>query len=228
MNQLFLFCCFTICQSSDDGANQSTAGILHLASANPHVATAFNMSRSKSTGAGWHLARQTGGAVSSSSSDRALTGVSSFAFQGTNAHATVGQANNAAALGGSSSMAATSWDHQRIWLLPRTHALVQSMVSQLSMQRRGQIVTLEAWLSSPRLAFMQEHVVRGVALMPVAAFLEMATAGTETLTIPSKVEARAFVRGAVFATPMALALAQSAVKVGLLYKMVATTAQMYL
>ena len=95
---------------------QLLPGILHLSEVNRHVATILDMSAAKSAAPGWHLPRASSPAVLGGAASIA-TGVSSFAFQGTNAHALLQQAANTAATATAPPGLAV-WSRQRVWVAP--------------------------------------------------------------------------------------------------------------
>jgi len=105
-------------------------------------------------------------------------GVSSFAFQGTNAHAVVsttsGEANH-----GSSLPAGAAYhlpmQKQRHWVLPKPHSLLVFASSQRD------TVIMQCQLADPNLAFLMDHQVMGRPLFPAAAMLEVAAAAAKTM-----------------------------------------------
>ena len=185
------------------------AAIMHLSAINPHVQTILELQASKSGGGqpSWHAPRQASGALHGTAG--LLTGVSSFAFQGTNAHALVQAAVAAAAV--PSAGADANWAHQRVWVAPPANALLQLVASSGSSQRR-QHAAFESFLATPRLSFLWQHVVKGLPLAPAAAFLEAASAAAGSLLNATEL-AGTVLAHALFVTPVILRGHQGGAKV---------------
>jgi acyl transferase domain-containing protein len=151
---------------AQQGASGALAAVLHLRHVNPHVAAIQEGSRAKGAAAA-AVARQSAAAAQTDAS--ALAGVSSFAFQGTNAHAVLVavQASGRAALGSH----LRSRERQRYWFAPAPHALLSEAVAGAA---GG--VTVAARMCSASLAFLWDHRVAGRALFPGAGVLELASA----------------------------------------------------
>ena len=119
-----------------------------------------------------------------------LGGISSFAFQGTNAHAILGKqlgpgAAGAFALPGASVafQAAAAVQRTRYWVLPAAHPLVGSMrlgSSSSQAGAAGRSIAFECQLMEPRLALYSDHVVFARVLFPGAGMLEAALAAGYT------------------------------------------------
>lgn len=197
---------------------------MHLSMVNAHVRTILELQASKNGGAsGWHAARQSSGALGS------LTGVSSFAFQGTNAHALVKQEHTgvetAAATAASSTFA--TFAHQRVWIAPPSNALLQRLVAFAGRGSRRQFATIEASLINTRLSFLRDHVINRTPLVPAAVFIEAATAVAGLLFNATSLE-DSMLSSVVFATPMLLISGQkhSAVpKISCTVNLVASTVE---
>ena len=183
-------------------------GIMHLTAINSHVAAILDMSAAKAAAPGWHLPRMAlpAGADASGSSSTAICGVSSFAFQGTNAHALLQQADCPTATHTMPSQLAV-WNKQRVWVAPPVHILLLSAAATSSSRfaRRQTVaaVALEVALGAPKLAFLWQHSVLGMAMFPATAFLEMAAGASRQLLNRNDLSGTAL-RSAVFATPLAL------------------------
>lgn len=158
--------------------------LLHLTSLNPYVSSVLNAagSSSRSTGSG-----AGGGLVSMSRQTRGTPmvsgmqmhgGVSSFAFQGTNAHAVVSTTSRDANHG-SPLLAGVAlhlpMQKQRHWVLPKPHSLLLLASSQ------RETVIMQCQLADPNLAFLMDHQVMGRPLFPAAAMLEVAAAAAKTM-----------------------------------------------
>ena len=188
-----------------------THSILHLKAVNSHMATILEMLSAKSAAPGWHLPRETSAAVGSGSGAN-LAGISSFAFQGTNAHALLQHAGVPAAT--APAVALATWAKQRVWVAPPTHILLQSAAAsggtgRFARRKAAAVVELEAALGVPQLAFLWQHGVLGLAMFPATAFVEMAAGATRQLTNSNDLPSAAL-RSAVFATPLALPAAVGA------------------
>jgi 3-oxoacyl-(acyl-carrier-protein) synthase/acyl carrier protein/D-arabinose 1-dehydrogenase-like Zn-dependent alcohol dehydrogenase len=187
-------------QAAVGASHLSTLGIMHLTMVNDHVRTILELQAAKHrASSGWHAARQSSGALGS------LTGVSSFAFQGTNAHALVNQEHTsiekAAAVAKSSKL--TTFAHQRVWIAPPSNALLQRLVAFAGRSSRRQFATIEASLVNNRFSFLRDHVINGAPLVPAAVFIEAATAVAGLLFNATSLE-DSMLTSVVFATPMLL------------------------
>ena len=147
--------------------------------------------------------RQTGPAVilraqRSTAAERQLSGVSSFAFQGTNAHLLLGPVHTSfaplpaaspilhrgstALLDGLATAAqATHWHKSFTSVLPPAHSLVRS-VHINSQQRRHEAVFV-ADLAHPSAAWLRDHIVGGRIVVPGACYLEAALAAAKLATL---------------------------------------------
>ncbi len=104
------------------------------------------------------------------------SGVSSFAFQGTNAHAVLGTLpypNPILAPPGATAV----WRRRRLWYAGAAHALLVSAAA----DARGRAVALHARLGAPGLGCLLDHRVAGRALLPGAAMFEAAAAAARAL-----------------------------------------------
>ena len=159
--------------------HSAAPGLLHLTTLNPYVSSVFNAARGSAAGSMSHatvsISRQTRGGPLGS---RGLVhgGVSSFAFQGTNAHAVISTAPaDAAGHRQSTGFASALMHRQRQWVLPKPHTLLTAAVAD-----HGSVI-LQCHLSNPRLAFLLDHQVMGRALFPAAGMLEAAAAAAKTM-----------------------------------------------
>ena len=127
-----------------------------------------------------------------------LGGISSFAFQGTNAHAIIGKqlgADGAAlfALPGPSAafLEAAAVQRSRFWVLPAPHPLISSGSISGGGGKAGaaaatRSLVFECRLLAPRLALYGDHQVFGRVLFPGAGMLEaVLAAGTTALDAAS-------------------------------------------
>ena len=146
----------------------STVPILHLHNLNPHVTSAFDQSAVKGK---VHLPRQATAMVSPQGGTQIVSGVSAFAFQGTNAHVLL---QGAAPCGAGQCRATQSslvWQQSRHWLAPQPHMLLTAFV-----KHAGSMLLMQCQLNQPKLAGFLDHRVMDKALFPAAGFLELASA----------------------------------------------------
>ena len=156
----------------------STLPVLHLHSLNPHITSAFNQSAAKGKVL---LPRQATAMVAVQAGDQIISGVSAFAFQGTNAHVLL---QGAAPRGAGPSGAAQSslvWQQSRHWLAPQPHVLLTAFV-----KHAGSRLLMQCHLGQPKLAGCLDHRVMDKALFPAAGFLELASASARA-ALPNSV-----------------------------------------
>ena len=121
--------------------------------------------------------------------DRCLSpcsgGASAFAFQGTNAHAVLSVIRHGAstALPGSPEAWTAGTPHaRRHWPLPPAHALLRHATVLAAANSRGSAtLVLDADAAAPGLAFLRDHRVRGLALLPATAMTEMFAGAASTV-----------------------------------------------
>lgn len=122
--------------------------------------------------------RQLSAAPAAESNALLLGGISSFAFQGTNAHALLGRqltAGSCSLPGPTTSfLEASGALRARLWVLPAAHPLIAS--GGVSGSGAARVATFECHLLAPRLALYADHVVFGRDLFPGAGMLEAALA----------------------------------------------------
>ena len=101
-------------------------------------------------------------------------GVSAFAFQGTNAHAVLSTDLCRAFIARGP---ATAWmggrQHaRRCWALPPAHVLLRHAAVNSAAARRSEMV-FQCDPAAPAVAFLLDHRVRGRALLPATAMVEL-------------------------------------------------------
>ena len=145
--------------------------LLHLRAVNPYVASTLEQQQQQqqkgSSGgavAPALLPKQGGALPAAEARETSTWGVSTFAFQGTNAHAVL------AAVSGSSSSVAVqleqlpAWQGKRQYVLPEAHLLITAAtVSAAGASRR---VLFHAELAAASLAFLWDHQVMGKGIFP--------------------------------------------------------------
>lgn len=103
--------------------------------------------------------------------------MSAFAFQGTNAHAVMSISLRSPPVASHGPVAA--WmggppHGRRHWALPPAHALLRhAALLSAAATSRGAAMLFEADSAAPALTFLQDHRVRGLALLPATAMSEM-------------------------------------------------------
>ena len=171
--------------------------IMHLRNLNPHVEAILG-----ATPGALALPRATGSLPHAASDAHLCTGISSFAFQGTNAHAVLQASNSSGTM--SSAIHATAgvrWQKKRSWVLPQAHCLIKQC---LSVGKQGQ-VTFGINLQHSALAFLWEHQVMERSIFPAAAYAELALTGLRCLLDTST--AAVSLTAVAIPAPMLLALA---------------------
>lgn len=146
----------------------ATLPTLHLRSLNPHVTSAFDQSAAKGKVL---LPRQATAMGAAQGGTPIVSGVSAFAFQGTNAHVLLqgAAASRAGRIGaGGSSLI---WQQSRHWLAPQPHMLLTTFV-----KHAGTKLLMQCQLDQPKLAGFLDHQVMGKPLFPAAGFMELARA----------------------------------------------------
>lgn len=177
--------------------------ILHLVSINPYVASALNSAAQHGPAFRASAPRQPAGSACAGAG-ALLGGVSSFAFQGTNAHAVVGvqpaaqDFSLAAASPGYQAAAALS--KARFWVLPAAHLLLPSGGAS-----RGKGFSFVCSLAAPRLALYADHVVFGRVLFPATGMLEAVLASGSALLEGPAAAGTLAVSGMAIAAPLIIA-----------------------
>ena len=166
---------------------------------NPHLEATLS---SKQGNRAVVLPRQTAPALAATT-----TGISSFAFQGTNAHAILQwpSASQPSALAASTS--APTWKKKHFSVLPPMHTCLHA-VRAVAPAFKGSACTFEWLLHQQSSAFLCDHMVQGRAIVPAAAYLELFTAAAAAVTagLPSSGSSAGFtaLTGAVFEAPLLL------------------------
>lgn len=157
-------------------ASHTTSALLHLRHVNPMLDV---LAHPRSSGEHAMAANRQESPAARCCGTFAACSVSSFAYQGTNAHAIV------ASIGGHSGSRPThlwQWQQRRFWVHPQLHLLVARST------RAGKTTvttTVECSLSTPGSSVLWEHQVQGMAVVPGTAMLEAAFAAGVALASPS-------------------------------------------
>ena len=118
--------------------------------------------------------------------------MSAFAFQGTNAHAVLSVTPHsacAALRGPQDARTAGPLHKRRHWPLPPAHALLRHAEVLAAATGRGPAsLVFEADAAAPGLAFLREHRVRGLALLPATAMTEMVSGAASIAVQVSAIE----------------------------------------
>ena len=108
--------------------HRMTSPVLHLRHINPHLTRILSGSQARQVVRLGHLCREQNGLVwgESQSLSPHGSGVSAFAFQGTNAHALV--THTTVNIGTLSSWSGQHWQDQRLWVGPVSHPLIMGVL----------------------------------------------------------------------------------------------------
>ncbi|KAL4451846.1 hypothetical protein ABPG75_007508, partial [Micractinium tetrahymenae] len=181
-------------------------GISHLRVLNPYVITSMKVTGTPQPK--WAVPRQTAALPVSSSDGSMLSGISAYAFQGTNAHALVARAPQAPPAGGAmpntARPAAVGWQKEAHWVAPPVHPMLHSCRFSGAGSARKATLLIECQLSAtPRLAYYWDHRVGGRVLFPGAGFFELATAAAKAVAGKAGAAAVALM-GAAIPAPLQL------------------------
>ncbi|CAL8465603.1 g5139 [Coccomyxa elongata] len=174
--------------------------ILHLRGVNPHVAP--------SMAAGSVAApRQASGHPVISNEHRIVAGISSFAFQGSNAHVVM-EANGNDGVPSVADLPRQIWRRGRHWFTPLAHPLLTraTLAENPSLPARPDQATVwfVSMLTHPSLAYLGDCRIGGCSVIPAAALLEMVSASGEVLLLPASSAQPQAVVGASFGASEAL------------------------
>lgn len=160
----------------------SSLPLLHLVGINPYVHGAMGDSS-------WLATRQA--APLGSSFETITTGISAFAFQGTNAH-TVIQRTLSSGYGASETLAdqgsdpfPSQWMKQRAWVHPVPHPLLRCVLIQGWSRLQDDGAVYACKVNQESCAYLWDHQVAGRALFPGAGFMELAFAAVDLLGVAS-------------------------------------------
>eukprot|EP00883_Tetradesmus_obliquus_P011533 jgi/Sobl393_1/4315/SZX67650.1 len=159
--------------------------IMHLRQLNPLVgsvleaAAAAHGTRLRA----FHMPRQAGPAVvagvETGAAAGSRTGISAFAFQGTNAHIILKSSDSKTA---PPAAAAVAWQRHRLFPTPPANRMLGSFSKPVA---AAAAAAFEVQLSSPLLSFLWDHQVAGSVVFPGAGYIEVAAAALSTLAAQS-------------------------------------------
>ncbi|KAI8473970.1 MAG: hypothetical protein J3K34DRAFT_383389, partial [Monoraphidium minutum] len=154
-------------------AARAAQPVLHLRTLNPHLASSL----AHGVLAALSLPRQARGAAAGGREGGLVSGVSSFAFQGSNAHlllrVAAPGASCAAAAASAAAQLAQPWRRRYAHVLPPAHALLRAASAGRGAPGRA---AFSARLAHPLFSFLWDHAVGLRAVAPGAALLEAALA----------------------------------------------------
>jgi len=130
------------------------------------------------------------------------SGVSGFAFQGTNAHALVHPPESARQVGTGDGMALRTWDRQRYWFAPPYHPMTEAAMKHQGGTFQMSIKLVTTVNKSPVLSELSDHVISGNAILPGAAHAEFGRAAAAQLVTFAEFDVG--VRDMVFSAPLHL------------------------
>ncbi|CAL5223543.1 g6075 [Coccomyxa viridis] len=157
-----------ICRTLFRHVQAATADILHLTKVNPYVASTLGGTFSA------HLPRQMSG--SPQLRGDAYTGISGFAFQGTNAHVILGR--KAQSAGSATLLAKAQWQRKRHWFSPQPHLL---LIQAITGAAEGGSMVFDVGLHQPSASYLLEHQVMGRPILPGTAMLDSCLSAPSTL-----------------------------------------------
>eukprot|EP00951_Prasinocladus_malaysianus_P023804 scaffold203493_cov52-Prasinocladus_malaysianus.AAC.1 len=140
------------------------ASLIHLRQLNPHLETFLG---STSQANFWLTPRQNLGTTSSVPVAFAV-GTSSFAYMGTNAHATVG---SLAASTAATTTATILWDRGLMHVAPLPHWIVNKHINHPS------DLVVEGAVLASNTAFLLDHQISGLPLFPATGYMEILMGG---------------------------------------------------
>lgn len=156
-------------------AHSSTSAVMHLRSFNPML-IGLIQAHTAAGHAAPYIARQDGTGLlgaAAGAAGQAVSGVSAFAFQGTNAHAVLVRGSG---LPTGQTQLDGQWQRQRSWFAPRPHALVTRMAA------ARPAAQFQAHIQGAALSYLWDHIVQHRPLFPGAAMFEAAyAAGAQML-----------------------------------------------
>ena len=127
--------------------------------------------------------------------ERMMIGISSFAFQGTNAHAIAARISDS---GESMECLIVPWRRIRVWVSPQPNILSSRGILMKSRQRHQ--ARFDGELFSARTSYLRDHCIKGLNLVPASMFIECASSGVTMLS--NEDSTTIYLRDLMFSTPV--------------------------
>lgn len=174
-----------ILQAASQLMNHQVRAIMHLSRVNPYISSIFGELASQGQGTPF-APKQDGPGINTSAvsatetSGLSTMGVSSFAFQGTNAHVVLSSVAgpSLSQVEEAQQWAVTPWQHKRYWYAAPPSSLLGT-VKTLNSKKTPLIITFQTNLKKSALSFLHDHRVRGRAVFPAAAMLKTTSAAVQ-------------------------------------------------
>ena len=183
-----------------------THAVMHLTRINPYIAGIYGELKNQGQPLPF-AAKQDGPGVGAAGAFSTIwlstMGVSSFAFQGTNAHvllssSTASEETETNFQLGDASEARPAWQHKRYWYCSPPVALLGRCVG---ITPNYGTAIFETRLNKVASAFLHDHTIRKRAVVPAAAMLEAIAAVAQTIMVPLE-GANAPVLGVSISSPL--------------------------
>ncbi|NRB36782.1 MAG: polyketide synthase dehydratase domain-containing protein, partial [Rhodobacteraceae bacterium] len=185
--------------------HRTTSPVLHLRHVNPHLTRILGGSQqSRQIARLGHMCREQNGLTWSDSNSMSTyaSGVSAFAFQGTNAHVLLQHVSSTPKLIVSELNLRFS-SKIRYWVGPLTHPLMSHV--ELRNDAGSHIICMASKLERPVLDWICDHQVMGRIVCPGAAYMEMSACVSEVCNGSMGTELASLVSDASIPMPLTLA-----------------------
>jgi NADPH:quinone reductase-like Zn-dependent oxidoreductase len=150
--------------------------MLHLRTLNPYIVGGLDLLPEQAAGRGVAAARQAAPLPLLLEQAAISSGISSFAFMGTNAHVVISMPGHVrAAVPARRELA---WQRSRSWVAPPVCLLATRYLCGGPSQHQA---VLEAQLAAPQLSYLWDHRVAGRAIFPAAGYFLAAAAAANAL-----------------------------------------------
>jgi acyl transferase domain-containing protein/NADPH:quinone reductase-like Zn-dependent oxidoreductase/acyl carrier protein/NAD(P)-dependent dehydrogenase (short-subunit alcohol dehydrogenase family) len=173
-----------ILQAAAQLMKNETRGIMHLSRVNPYISSIYGELASQGQATPF-APKQDGPGISSSTATEiswmSTIGISSFAFQGTNAHVMLSSMPGSALYTEkeeAQERAVTPWQHKRYWYAAPPSSLLGTAKILVSV-KTPLVITFHTNLKKSALSFLHDHRVRSRAVFPAAAMLEATSAAVQ-------------------------------------------------
>jgi acyl transferase domain-containing protein/acyl carrier protein len=163
--------------------------VVNLRTVNPYVADTMNIAKLASA------PKQESVLVSHQMEELSVCGISSFAFQGTNAHCLLGR-DVVETSTGYASAARKGFEQQSLWITPYAHPMISTATTKKTQ------VQINSFICGTTLAFLWDHRVNGKALLPGTGFLELSTAISTSVLGEAAISAAYAVSGVSIRFPL--------------------------